>query len=117
MDTEVIVAGAGPTGLTTALELARRGIAVRLLDAAPAPFTGSRGKGLQPRSLELLDVVGGVTDRLARAGRRGAPPRRYGPAGTVHDEPSRAIPATPDTPWPTTLLLPQWRVEQVLRER
>ncbi|WP_433784775.1 FAD-dependent monooxygenase [Actinomycetospora sp. CA-101289] len=117
MDTEVIVAGAGPTGLTTALELARRGVAVRLLDAAPAPFAGSRGKGLQPRSLELLDAVGGVTDRLVALGRSDLPVRRHGPGGEVQDEPGRAVPATPDTPWPSTLLLPQWRVEQVLRER
>ncbi|GAA4907095.1 2-polyprenyl-6-methoxyphenol hydroxylase-like FAD-dependent oxidoreductase [Actinomycetospora succinea] len=116
MDTEVIVAGAGPTGLVTALELARRGIGVRLLDAAPAPFAGSRGKGLQPRSLELLDVVGGVTDRLVALGRTHLPVRRYGPDGVV-DEPARGKAPTPDTPWPSTLLVPQWRVEQVLRER
>jgi 2-polyprenyl-6-methoxyphenol hydroxylase-like FAD-dependent oxidoreductase len=116
MDTEVVVVGAGPTGLVAALELARRGIGVRLLDAAPAPFAGSRGKGLQPRSLELLDVVGGVTDRLVALGRTHLPVRRYGPDG-VHDEPPRGTAPTPDTPWPSTLLLPQWRVEQVLRER
>ncbi|MEJ2864402.1 FAD-dependent monooxygenase [Actinomycetospora flava] len=116
MDTEVVVAGAGPTGLVAALELARRGIGVRLLDAAPAPFAGSRGKGLQPRSLELLDVVGGVTDRLVALGRTHLPVRRYGPDGVV-DEPAQGRAPTPDTPWPSTLLLPQWRVEQVLRER
>lgn len=116
MDTEVVVVGAGPTGLVAALELARRGVDVRLLDAAPEPFAGSRGKGMQPRSLELLDVVGGVTDRLVALGRTDLAVRRYGPDGEVHDERRPATP-TPDTPWPTTLLVPQWRVEQVLRER
>jgi 2-polyprenyl-6-methoxyphenol hydroxylase-like FAD-dependent oxidoreductase len=43
--------------------------------------------------------------------------RRHQPDGTVVDEPRRGEPATPSTPWPTTLLIPQWRVEQVLRER
>jgi 2-polyprenyl-6-methoxyphenol hydroxylase-like FAD-dependent oxidoreductase len=46
----VLVVGAGPTGLTLGIELARRGVPVRVVDKAPEPFAGSRGKGLQPRS-------------------------------------------------------------------
>ena len=45
----VLIVGAGPTGLTLALDLARRGIAFRLIEAATRPFEGSRGKGIQPR--------------------------------------------------------------------
>src|SRR5580700_6276857 len=51
-DTTVLIAGAGPTGLTLALDLARRSIPFRLIEAAAKPFQGSRGKGLQPRTLE-----------------------------------------------------------------
>ena len=47
----MVIAGAGPTGLTLACDLARRGVAVRIVDRARAPFSGSRGKGLQPRTL------------------------------------------------------------------
>jgi FAD binding domain len=44
----VVIAGAGPTGLTLAIDLARRGVAVRIVDRAATPFVGSRGEGLHP---------------------------------------------------------------------
>ena len=50
MQTTVLIAGAGPTGLTLAIELARRNISFRIADAASEPFFGSRGKGIQPRT-------------------------------------------------------------------
>jgi len=50
----VLIAGAGPTGLTLAIDLLRRGISCRLIEAAETPFTGSRGKGIQPRTLEIF---------------------------------------------------------------
>ncbi|WP_233597104.1 FAD-dependent oxidoreductase, partial [Corallococcus sp. CA041A] len=63
----VLVIGAGPTGLTLACDLARRGIRVRIVDAAPGPFAGSRGKGLSPRTLEVMDDLG-VLDAVLAAG-------------------------------------------------
>lgn len=54
----VVIAGAGPTGLTLACELTRRGIACRVLDKAPDLFPGSRGKGLSPRTQEVFDDLG-----------------------------------------------------------
>src|SRR5262245_33510020 len=59
-ETRVVIVGAGPTGLTLALDLARRGIAFRLIEAAETPFAGSRGKGIQPRTLEILEDLGVV---------------------------------------------------------
>jgi len=50
----VLIVGAGPTGLTLACELARRGVPHRLVDLAPQPFAGSRAKGTQPRTLEVF---------------------------------------------------------------
>src|SRR3954464_14385869 len=54
----VLIAGAGPTGLTLAIELARRGIDVRVVDQAEHAFIGSRGDGLQPRTLEVFEDLG-----------------------------------------------------------
>jgi len=64
-ETTVLIAGAGPTGLTLALDLARRGISFRLIEAANAPFEGSRGKGIQPRTLEIFDDLGVIGAILA----------------------------------------------------
>jgi 2-polyprenyl-6-methoxyphenol hydroxylase-like FAD-dependent oxidoreductase len=118
-DTDVLVAGAGPTGLTLASVLAQWGVRVRVVDAAPAPSQGSRAKGVQPRTLEVLDGLG-VAARLVAGGRFRMPVRQYaGPddhVGTLHDLHAGAEPG-PERPFGRTLLAPQWRVEQVLRDR
>ncbi|WP_410597280.1 FAD-dependent oxidoreductase [Amycolatopsis sp. lyj-23] len=61
-DVDVLVAGAGPVGLTAALQLARWGVAVRLVDAAPGPATTSRALGTHARSLEIYDQLGILGD-------------------------------------------------------
>ncbi|MDP6676864.1 MAG: FAD-dependent oxidoreductase, partial [Pirellulales bacterium] len=50
----VLVCGAGPTGLVSALELARRGIHVCIVDQAPEPSQLSKAAVLWRRSLEVL---------------------------------------------------------------
>jgi flavin-dependent dehydrogenase len=50
---DALIVGAGPTVLTLACLLARTGVSFRIIDASLTPPIGSRGKGLQPRSLEL----------------------------------------------------------------
>jgi len=67
LDAEVLVAGAGPTGLTLALDLARRGVRVRLVEKADRFSVGSRGDGLQPRTLEVFEDLG-VLDEVISAG-------------------------------------------------
>jgi 3-(3-hydroxy-phenyl)propionate hydroxylase len=64
----VIIAGAGPTGLTLATELRRGGVDVLLLDRqASRAVDGSRAAGLQPRTIELLDQRG-IVDRFLAVG-------------------------------------------------
>ncbi|MBO3744002.1 FAD-dependent monooxygenase [Actinoplanes flavus] len=115
--TDVLVAGAGPTGLTLACDLARRGVAVRIVDRAPEFPTGSRGKGLSPRSQEVLDDLG-VVDRILASGISHLRHRKYqGTEVIAEADPQADQVPTPDVPYPAALMIPQWRVEQILRER
>lgn len=114
----VLIVGAGPTGLTLACELARRGVACRVIDAAPGPQRGSRGKGVQPRTLEVFAELG-IVDRVLANGRIAMPIRVSAPDGTVTiggDVPE-ALKNRPDIPYAASLITPQWRVEEALRLR
>jgi 2-polyprenyl-6-methoxyphenol hydroxylase-like FAD-dependent oxidoreductase len=66
-DVPVLIVGAGPTGLTAALELSRLGVGVRIIDRAPERSLTSRALGIQPRTVELLRVRG-VGDEMLRLG-------------------------------------------------
>jgi 2-polyprenyl-6-methoxyphenol hydroxylase-like FAD-dependent oxidoreductase len=68
-DLPVLVIGAGPTGLAAALELARHGQAVRIVDKSATRSQQSRAIGVNARTLELLEPAG-VTERLLAAGLR-----------------------------------------------
>ena len=64
---QVLIVGAGPTGLAAALSLARKGVAVRIVDAAPLPEPTSRALGVNPRTLDLLEDTGVTARILAEA--------------------------------------------------
>jgi len=114
--TDVLICGAGAAGLTLAIELARRGTAFRIVDKAPEAFGGSRGKGIQPRTLEVFEDLG-IIDRIAAAGGFYPPQREY-KDGNFKDEPVMEDRApTPDVPFPMALMVPQFRTEAVMRER
>ncbi|GGV66354.1 hypothetical protein GCM10010277_73990 [Streptomyces longisporoflavus] len=68
MNTDVIVAGAGPTGLMLACELALAGVRTRVLERRTRPQRDSRALSLHPRSVELLDQRG-LLDRFLPLGR------------------------------------------------
>ncbi|MFI5621582.1 FAD-dependent oxidoreductase [Streptomyces sp. NPDC051567] len=113
---DVLVVGAGPAGTALAVDLARRGLDVRIIDKAPHAFDGSRAKGVQPRTLELLHDLGALDDVLAGGG-------VYPPLG-IHLGPLtapwrmyRVRRATPDVPYPNTWLIPQYRTDRALHAR
>ena len=66
-DADVIVVGAGPAGLTTAAELARHGVRVRVLDRAPGPTLHSRASVVHVRTQEMLSAMGLADRFLTRA--------------------------------------------------
>lgn len=119
--TPVLIVGAGPTGLTLAIELAQRGIAHRIIDTAPGPRPGSRGKGLQPRTLEVFDDLG-MVDQVLSAGHMAMPIRMttrvIGEGGTVT---KLLAPITfqgrSDIPYAASMIIAQWCVEEALRDR
>ena len=56
--TDVLVIGAGPTGLVLALWLAHLGVRVRIIDKTAEPGTTSRALAVQARTLELYRQMG-----------------------------------------------------------
>ncbi|MBA2533405.1 MAG: FAD-dependent monooxygenase [Rubrobacter sp.] len=55
---DVLIIGAGPSGLFAAAELARHGVDVRLIEKEGRPHREARASALQPGTLEILDSVG-----------------------------------------------------------
>ncbi|MFI2411876.1 FAD-dependent monooxygenase [Streptomyces sp. NPDC018947] len=107
-DTDVLIVGAGPTGLFAACELIRRGVRVRLVDRADGPSTVPKALALWPRALDLLEDLG-VRDELRDA----AVPV----AGFSYFSDGRPLATftVPDRLRP--LHLPQYETERLLTER
>ncbi|MFJ9119210.1 FAD-dependent oxidoreductase [Streptomyces sp. NPDC102394] len=113
---DVLVVGAGPSGSAVAIDLVRRGLAVRIVDRSPHAFDGSRAKGVQPRSLEVLEDLGALDDVLAG----GSVYPRLGIHAGPLALPWKMFPhkeASPDVPYPNTWLIPQFRTDRALHAR
>lgn len=66
---DVLIAGAGPTGLVTAAELARRGISCRIVDAERGITDKSKAIGIQARTLEVFENMG-IADEFVAKGKK-----------------------------------------------
>src|SRR5690606_34534339 len=116
-DPEVLICGAGASGLTLAIDLARRGVPFRIIEKGTGPFGGSRGKGIQPRTQEVFEDLG-IIDRIMAAGGVYPPMREYGEDGSyVETKMFEASQPSPDVPYFIALMIPQFKTESVMRER
>ncbi|MEU4162147.1 FAD-dependent monooxygenase [Actinoplanes sp. NPDC026670] len=111
-----VIAGAGPTGLTLARQLDRHGVPYRIVEKSAKPFDGSRGKGLQPRTLEVLDDLGLVERFLAAGGDYPELLAHLPDGGTHRFRLDEQHAPTPSVPWPNMLMLPQWHTSELLAD-
>lgn len=111
MKPQVLIVGAGPVGLTMAVELSRYGLAVRIVDKSASRTDKSKAIVLWSRTLELLDRTLG-TDRFIAAG------HKVDAASIMADR--RLIGhidfADVESPYPYALMLPQSDTERLLEE-
>src|SRR4051812_31699630 len=120
VDVDVVIVGAGPAGLALGIDLARRGVDALVVEKADRLFPGSRGKGLQPRTMEVMEDLGVLDAVLAlggpypvgmvwQDGKRVGEHRMMDP-----DELKRAVGDSAFTvPW----MVPQWRTQEILFAR
>src|SRR5262244_1538242 len=67
-DTDVLVVGAGPTGLMLANQLGRRGVRFRIIDRHDGPAVETRALGVQARTIEIYQHLG-IADRAVALGK------------------------------------------------
>jgi 6-methylpretetramide 4-monooxygenase / 4-hydroxy-6-methylpretetramide 12a-monooxygenase len=112
-ESDVLVVGAGPSGLFAAAELARHGVRARVVERERHPHHQARATALQPATLEILKQAGFV-DRVLES--------------SVHLEYARLFDAGltcvaelafagVGCPWEFQCCLPQWRTEEILAGR
>ena len=113
-NTEVLIAGAGPTGLVLALWLTKMGVRARIIDRALEPETTSRALGVQARTLELYRSMGLAHDLVAGGRPLGAVNAWFRGERVAHI--ALGDIGTGLSPFPYLLIFPQDEHERVLVE-
>jgi 2-polyprenyl-6-methoxyphenol hydroxylase-like FAD-dependent oxidoreductase len=111
-DTDVLIVGAGPSGLTLAASLVKKGIATTVVDRQPAGANTSRAAVVNARTLEVLDDLD-VSRRLVKEGIQA-------PRFTIRDGLRTLIPvdfSVLPTEFPYSLMVPQATTERLLLDR
>lgn len=108
---DVLIVGAGPTGLTMALECARFGLSFRIIDQAAKPSQLSKALAIQARTLEIFQHMG-IHERFLDAG-------LYMRAGNIHSgnlKRARIDLRLIDSPFNFVLCLEQYKTEKFLED-
>jgi 2-polyprenyl-6-methoxyphenol hydroxylase-like FAD-dependent oxidoreductase len=114
-DTDVLIVGAGPTGLVLALWLTELGVRVRIVDKTAEPGTTSRALAVQARTLELYHHVG-LADAVIERGRMLAAANLW-VAGTRVARAVFGDMGAGLSPYPYALIFPQDEHERLLIDR
>jgi len=115
MDTDVLVVGAGPTGLMLANQLVRRGVSVVVVDRHAGPARETRALGVQARTLEIYAQLG-IVDRALALGKRGTGANLWAQGRKTARVPLGEA-GRDETPYPYILILGQDDNERIMGER
>jgi len=110
-DLDILVVGAGPTGLVMAVEAARHGLSCRIIDKAPEPSDRSKALVVQARTLEVFDAMGSAI--VLEAIDCGQPMRiinAYADSCLIAKMQFDGL----DSPYPFPLILEQSQTERIL---
>lgn len=112
---DVLIIGAGPTGLVLALWLTRLGVRVRIVDKTAEPGTTSRALAIQARTLELYSQIS-IADAVIERGRKNIGVNLW-VAGKRAAHAVLGEMGTGLSPFPYVLIFPQDEHEQLLIDR